>query len=52
LKLAFDVEELRDGSLQARSRFDTVVVLDSFDPTWLAVPDPARRYIPGEELAF
>jgi len=52
LLLPFDIEWSEDGQPRARLRFDTIEPLDEFDPAWLRVPDPTRRFIPSEELAF
>jgi hypothetical protein len=52
LLLPFDVESFEDGQPDTRLRYDTVVVLEKFDPAWLRAPDPTRRFIPSEELAF
>jgi hypothetical protein len=52
LLLPFDVATLEDGSATARVRYATIVRLDAFDPAWLTVPDPTRRFVPPEELAF
>ena len=48
----FDVETSEDGTPVSRLRFETITVLGAFDPGWLRVPDPTRRFIPPEELAF
>jgi len=52
LVLPFDVATFEDGSPVGHLRFESVEVLESFDPAWLRVPDPTRRFIPSEELAF
>jgi len=52
LTLPFDVEVIEKGSPTVRSRYETIVELADFDPDWLRVPDPARRFIPAEELSF
>jgi hypothetical protein len=52
LLLPFDIETSEDGQPEARLRFDTIELLGDFDPAWLRVPDPTRRFIPSEELAF
>ena len=52
LLLPFDVETIEDGKPVSRMRYETIETLESFDPAWLRIPDPTRRYIPSEELAF
>jgi hypothetical protein len=52
LLLPFDVETIEDGKPVSRMRYETIELLESFDPAWLRIPDPTRRYIPSEELAF
>lgn len=52
LLLPFDVATFEDGSQTGHLRFETIEVLDEFDPVWLRIPDPTRRFIPSEELAF
>lgn len=52
LLLPFDIESSEDGQPEARLRFDTIELLEEFDPAWLRVPDPTRRFIPSEELVF
>jgi len=52
LLLPFDVETLEDGQPVSRVRYETIEPLASWDPDWLRVPDPTRRFIPSEELAF
>jgi hypothetical protein len=52
LLLPFDVETIEDGQPASRMRYETIELLEKFDPAWLRVPDPTRRFIPSEELAF
>ena len=52
LLLPFDVATFEDGSTTAHMRYESIMVLDAFDPAWVRVPDPTRRFIPSEELAF
>jgi hypothetical protein len=52
LLLPFDVERSEKGSPVARHRCESIRVLEAFDDDWIRVPDPGRRFIPGEELAF
>lgn len=52
LVLPHDVETLEDGSPVSRVRWSSIRALDEFDPEWVRVPDPTRRFIPSEELAF
>ena len=50
--LPFDVETSEKGSPVSRARHESVRVLDAFDEEWIRVPDPSRRFIPSQELAF
>lgn len=52
LMLPFDIETFEDGSPTARLRYESIERLQAFDPAWLRIPDPTRRFIPSEELAF
>lgn len=52
LLLPFDVETAEKGTPQSRVRWESIRVLDGFDEEWIRVPDPTRRFIPPEELAF
>jgi len=47
-----DTEMFKDGVFDGRVRIDTVEIIATWDDGWLQVPDPRRRFIPGEELAF
>ena len=52
LRVPVDTEMFKDGVFNGRVRIDTVEVIAAWDDGWLQVPDPRRRFIPGEELAF
>ncbi len=52
IKIPADIERFEDGIFDGRERFTNVAILDEWDESWLQVPDPRRRFIPGEELAF
>lgn len=52
LLLPFEVEIAEDGSPVAHLRWTSIRELETFDEEWIRVPDPSRRFIPGEELAF
>lgn len=50
--LPSDIEILVDGTFDARLRFETMEPIKSWDDDWLRVPDPTRRFVPPEELAY
>jgi hypothetical protein len=52
VQLPSDVEVLRDGSFESRMRFERLEPLPRWEEDWLRVPDPRRRFIPSEELAY
>ena len=52
LKLPSDIETLKDGTFDGRMRFERIEAITAWDDGWLQVPDPRRRYIPSDELAF
>jgi hypothetical protein len=52
LLLPFDVTSLEDGTPDSRARWVSIVRLKEFAPEWVKIPDPTRRFIPPEELAF
>lgn len=52
VQMPSDTELFKDGVFEGRVRIDTFEVIDTWDDGWLQVPDPRRRFIPGEELAF
>ncbi len=52
VKIPTDIERFKDGIFDGRERFAKVAIVDEWDESWLQVPDPRRRFIPGEELAF
>ncbi len=47
-----DIEMFMDGVFDGRLRFERIEVIKEWDDAWLQLPDPRRRFIPGEELAF
>jgi len=50
--LPVDIEIFKDGSLEGRWRYETIEQIAEWDDGWLRVPDPRRRFIPPEELAY
>jgi hypothetical protein len=52
VQLPSDVEMLKDGTFDGRTRFERLEALPRWDEDWLRVPDPRRRFIPPDELAY
>ena len=52
VKLPSDIEMVKDGTFDGRMRFERMEAIKDWDDGWLQVPDPRRRFIPTEELAF
>ena len=52
LMLPYEIVTYEDGGQTGHLRFETIEILEMFDPMWVRVPDPTRRFIPSEELAF
>ncbi|HEX5042034.1 MAG TPA: hypothetical protein VFV75_03960 [Candidatus Polarisedimenticolaceae bacterium] len=52
LKLPSDIEMVKDGTFDGRLRFERIEAIADWDDGWLQVPDPRRRFIPSDELAF
>jgi hypothetical protein len=51
VQLPSDLEILKDGSFEARYRFERLEAVPHWDDDWLRVPDPRRRFIPSDEFA-
>jgi hypothetical protein len=52
VKLASDIEMVKDGTFDGRLRFERIEAIADWDDGWLQVPDARRRFIPSDELAF